>query len=78
MPRQYTFDVAVQNRHTLLKTQGCNCGGSGWPYAFECLQLIHTFWKHTSKFADHLLRARMQVTRPAVIAQTAPQTQHLV
>ncbi len=77
-PRQHAPHVAVQDGDPLAEAEGSDGGGSGAADAGQRRQLSRRVRKAAAEARHHLLRAAVQVARPAVVAQPAPQAEHLV
>ena len=77
-PRQYTFDVAVKNRHPLGKAKSGNRRGCGWPDTGQGLQQLGRLRKLAPMQLHNILCAAVQIAGAAVVTQAAPQAQHLI
>ena len=75
---QDALDVAVQNRHALARRKGGNRSGRRPADARQALQHSCIGWEPSAMARQHGLRAGVQVARTAVVAQAAPQGQHLL
>ena len=77
-PRQHTFDIAIQYRFSFSKAQRGDGRRGRRANARQGLQRIFGIWKNTAMRTRDNLRTTVQIFRTAVIAQTAPQAQHLI
>ncbi|MCY1205632.1 hypothetical protein D9M72_171850 [compost metagenome] len=76
--RQHALHVAVEDGHALAETEGRNRGRRRTTDAGQGHEFGGGVRKGAAEARDHLLRAAVHVARAAVVAQAAPQAEHLV
>jgi hypothetical protein len=75
---EHPLDITVQDGGALAKAEGGDGRGRGRADAGQAGQRLAVGRESPAMLGHHGLCAAVQVARPAVIAQPAPQRQHLV
>ena len=76
--RQHAAHVRIQNGRALPKAERGNRAGGGSTDARQGRQQLDGVREFATELAHHLLRAAMQIACAAVVAQAAPERQHIV
>jgi hypothetical protein len=76
-PRQHAFHVAIHHRHRLTERDARHRRRRVSAYSRQCPQSFRRAGHRARPLLHHHLRRTMQHARPPVIAQSAPERQHL-
>ena len=78
MPREHALHVAVEDRAPLARGERGDRRGGGAAHARQRDDVVEPGWKDSAEALDDLLRGPMQVARTRVVAQPAPEREHVV
>src|SRR5438445_1308212 len=75
---EHALDVAVENRSAAAEGERRDRRGARAPDAGNLLDLVYRIRESAAVFGDDLSSGPMQVARAGVVAEAAPEPQHLV
>src|SRR5947208_282596 len=76
--REHALDVAVENRSAAAEGERRDRRGARAPDARNLLDLVYRIRESAAVLGDELSGGAMQVARAGVVAEAAPEPQHLV
>src|SRR5439155_21047349 len=76
--REHALDVAVENRSAATEGERRDRRGARAPDARNLLDLVYRIRESAAVLGDELSSGPMQVARAGVVAEAAPEPQHLV